>query len=713
MAEEITLTIDGRQVTVPKGTLVIEAAKKLGITIPVFCYHDKLAPVGACRQCLVNIEGFPKPQVSCSTQVAEGMVVHVDTPEVREMWRSVIEFLLINHPLDCPVCDRGGECPLQDNTFNYGPVDSRFEHEKRHYEKPVPLSSLIVLDRERCIQCFRCVRFQNEVPDEPEIQMMNRGYGDYIDIFPGRPFESNFSGNTIELCPVGALLSSVFRFRARPWEIKKTESICPNCAVGCNMTIDARNSRKVVRYLSRENRDVDYGWLCDRGRFDSSVINDPERLTTPLVRKNGELVEASWEEAIKTALDGFGTSGGKASAGLGSAQRTNEQNYLFQRFMRLVVGTNNLDYCIEPRAEGGADALASGLTSGLLGGSIRDITDSDVIIALGSDLTNELPVLDLWVQRAIRQHGARFVLAYPLKAPLARHASSFLRYSHGSESEFALGLASAVKDGRFVDAGGISSTDFETASKTISDAKRVSILVSQTMIESAERGSETLGAIGLIVDSIKSRGGDARVVLLTEGANAQGAMDVGLLPGYYPGYHGIDQTSAEMLKDVWGRAPSHTPGLSGSEIIKAAGLGEIKSLWVMGQDPAAHLLLGDEVKSALGRLDTLVVQDSFLTETAKMASVVLPSCTFAETKGTLTNTERRVQRISPAIERVGDCKADTDILMMAAFLSGTQANFEFGRIEKIFEEITRVVPAYSGMTFDLVGPKGRQWEVRV
>ncbi|HOK54812.1 MAG TPA: 2Fe-2S iron-sulfur cluster-binding protein, partial [Armatimonadota bacterium] len=217
MPDEVTLTIDGKQITVPKGTLVIEAAKKLGIDIPVFCYHTKLEPVGACRQCLVKIEGFTKPQVSCSTQVAEGMVVHVNTPEVKQMWESMLEFLLINHPLDCPVCDRGGECPLQDNTFKYGPPDSRFEHEKRHSEKPVPLSSLVLLDRERCILCFRCVRFQREIADQPDIYVANRGYGDYIDIFPGKPFESNFSGNTIELCPVGALLSSLFRFRARPW----------------------------------------------------------------------------------------------------------------------------------------------------------------------------------------------------------------------------------------------------------------------------------------------------------------------------------------------------------------------------------------------------------------------------------------------------------------------------------------------------------------
>jgi NADH-quinone oxidoreductase chain G len=707
--DEVTLTIDGRTVTVPKGTLVLEAAKTLGIEIPVFCYHNKLESVGACRQCLVQIEGFPKPQVSCSTRVAEGMVVHTDTPEVKQMWESVLEFLLINHPLDCPVCDRGGESPLQDNTFNHGPTDSRFEHEKRHFEKPVPLSSLVLLDRERCIQCFRCVRFQREIPDHPQIQMFNRGYGDYIDIFPGRPFESNFSGNTIELCPVGALLSSVFRFRARPWEIKHTESVCPDCGVGCNINIDARNSRKVVRYLSRENLEVDDGWLCDRGRFDSTFINSPARLTKPLVRKDGKLVEATWEEALTTAVQAMKSAGARV-AGLGSADRTNEQNYLFQKFMRLVLGTNNVDYTIEPRARGGTDAVAAGLCCGLFTGSIRDIVASDVTLSLGSDVSNYLPVIDLWIKKAVRKHGKKLVFAYPLHAELAGYSSVFLPYHYGKEADFAVGLSSAVTGEAVADAGGITGDQFRSTAKMLADAKSVAILVSRSMLESSERCDEIFGAIGLIADALKSRGATVSVMLLTEGANTQGAMDVGLLPGHYPGYRKIDAASTRDMSAFWGAQIPSEPGLTGRDMITAAGQGDIEALWLMGQDPAKHLLYGDEVGESFIRLNTLVVQDFFLTETAKMAHVVLPSCTFAETRGTFTNTERRVQRINKAIEVVSDSEPDTNIIMKAATFAGS--NLGYGRTEDIFREIAAVVPGYHGMAFDSIGPKGRQWEVR-
>ncbi|MBI2844268.1 MAG: NADH-quinone oxidoreductase subunit NuoG [Armatimonadetes bacterium] len=709
MADEVNLTIDGRQITVPKGTLVIEAAKKLGIEIPIFCYHPKMEPVGACRQCLVEIEGFPKPQVSCSTRVADGMVVRTNTPEVKQMWEIVLEFLLINHPLDCPVCDRGGECPLQDNTFRYGPPDSRFEHEKRHFEKPVALSSLVVLDRERCILCFRCVRFQREIADQPDIQVFNRGYGDYIGIFPGRPFDSNFSGNTIELCPVGALLSSVFRFRARPWEMTSTESICPNCGVGCNIRVNARNFRRVVRYLSRDNPEVDGGWLCDRGRFDSTFINDPERLTKPLVRRNGELREATWEEALEAAVDGMKAAGLRA-AGIGSANRTNEQNYLFQKFMRLVIGTNNIDYTMEPMAPGGTDALVAGLTSGFFSGSIRDVASSDVIVSFGSDISQELPVLDLWIKKAVRKNGSKLIFAYPLRAELAKYASSFLPYSYGKEAGFAAGLAAAFVGKAPEQAGGLSGDEIESAAKILSEAKIVALLVSRSVIESAPDGMETYRALESLVGTLEARGARVQVMLLVDGANTQGGMDVGLLPGYYPGYRKIDESSCSEIAELWGAEPPPEPGLTGWDVVREARNGGVLALWVMGQDPARDLVRAKEIAEALGKLDFLVVQDYFLTETARMANVVLPSCTFAETKGTFTNTERRVQRINQAIYPMSDSDSDTDIILKAAFTAGAQ--FEYGRIESIFEEIARVVPQYGGLTFDSIGPFGRQWEVR-
>lgn len=703
MSDNVTLTIDDQQITVPGDTLVLEAAKMLGIDIPVFCYHHKLEPVGACRQCLVEIEGFPKPQVSCSTKVAEGMVVRTNTPEVRQMWESNLEFLLINHPLDCPVCDRGGECPLQDNTFAYGPPDSRFEHEKRHFEKPVPLSSLVLLDRERCIMCYRCVRFQREIAGHPQIHVANRGYGDYIDIFPGRPFESNFSGNTIELCPVGALLSSVYRFRARPWEITRTKSICPDCGVGCNMEIHDRSGRHVVRFVAANNEEVNEDWLCDRGRFDSAFINDPERLVKPLIRKNGELQEATWEEALTTAV-GLMKNANSGTAGLGSSNRTNEQNYLFQKFMRLVIGTNNIDFTIEPRSADGADALAEGLSGGMFNGSIRDIPESEVILSIGSDISLDLPLIDLWIKKAVRRFGRKLIFAYPLAAELEKYSELFLPYHEGSEAEFMAGLASAIEGHFRQPVAGVDREDIESASRILKDAKSVIVLVAEELIRSAERGRDIPDSLNRIL------GAKASAMLLTREGNAQGAMDVGLLPGYYPGYRKIaPDTSAEM-EGLWGIKPPGKPGLSGREIIRKSG-NDVSALWIMGLNPLRHPIYGDEAAQTLKELDTLVVQDYFLTNTAKLAHVVLPSCTFAETKGTFTNTERRIQRINPAIRRIGDSLPDTEIILKAALLAGAGQGFNLGRIEDIYDEITNLARGYKDITCDSLGSFGRQWEV--
>ncbi len=701
MADDVTLTIDGLLITVPKGTLLIEAAKQLGIDIPVFCYHHKLEPVGACRQCLVDIEGYPKPQASCSVPVAEGMVVHTDTPGVKQYRQSVLEFLLLNHPLDCPVCDRGGECMLQDNTMKYGPPDSRFEQEKRHYEKPVALSALVVLDRERCIQCFRCVRFQREIAHQPDIQMLDRGFGDYIATFPGKPFEPNFSGNTIELCPVGALLSSVFRFRGRPWELSKTESICPNCGVGCNIEISDRRKRRVVRYLARTNEEVNECWICDRGRFDSLFINSPERLTKSLVRKNGELVESDWEEAISAAIQGMRSAGGRAGA-LGSPKRSNEQNYLLQKFMRLAIGSNHIDFSTEQRPEGMADALALAMSSGLLNGSIADIASSDVTVSLGMDISRDLPLIDLWVKRAVTKLGREFIFAYPLSAELSSFASMFLPYKHGDEREFIQSFAAAVSKEGSNSAAGVRREQFEEVLCTIEGADSVALLLSSAMLY--------IPAVKSIVDSLTGRGVKVRTILLMSDGNAQGSMDVGLLPGYFPGYLKIGESSSREMGALWGENPPVALGLSGWEMMSSTGA-EIQALWIMGQDPAKDPLHGEMFAESLAKLSFLVVQDSFLTETAKMADVVLPSSTFAETKGTFTNTERRVQRFSPAVRCVDGSKPDTEILFEAARLAGAERVSNFGSIEEIFGEITRVVPSYAGMTYEVLGPLGKQWKV--
>lgn len=709
MSETVTLTIDGKKVTAPKGMLLVEAAKLVGIEIPVFCYHPKLKPMGACRMCIVEIEGIPKPQPSCSTPVAEGMVVKTKTPEVQKMWDAMLEFLLINHPLDCPVCDRGGECPLQDNTFKYGSKDSRFSHEKRHFSKPVPLSPLIVLDRERCIMCFRCVRFCQEISDHPQIQFFSRGDREHIDTFPGKPFDSNFSGNTIELCPVGALLSSVFRFRARPWEIKSTPSICPNCGVGCNIKIDARNNRQVVRFLARPNSEVNDEWLCDRGRFDSSFINSPERLRSPMIRKNGELQEVDWDEALDFAAAELKrlSADPHQLGGIGSPRASNEQNYLFQKLMRTVLGTNNLDYKISPRSDTGADAVAQGITAGLFNGSIRDILEADTVLILGSDISYDLPLIDLWIKKAYKS-GVKIVLANPLEVELSRYASPFAAYRDDQAATVVEGLSQAALGENAVDylvRSGIAGDTAQEISKTLGAAKRLLIMVDIGILEGIN-GLHAVQSVKRLLDSFTGRNeGWARALLLSDGGNAQGAMDVGLLPGYLPGF--IPNAQVSNVQDYANTNAPDWKGLGGYELIGAARDGNLKAMYVMENDPVGDPLYGESAREGFEKLEFLIVQDYFLTSTAEMAHVVLPSTTFAENTGTFTNIERRIQRFSPAIRRLRGARDDAEIIADLAERLG--AKFEYASEDEIFKEISHIVPQYAGIDYAAIGNSGIQW----
>lgn len=627
--DQVTLTIDDLQVTVPKGTIILKAAEKLGIEIPVFCYHDKLKPIGACRQCLVDVEGAPKPVPSCATEVRDGMIVHTRTPEVREMWKNVLEFLLVNHPLDCPVCDRGGECPLQDNTFKYGPPDTRFTGEKRHFVKPVPLSDNVILDRERCIMCTRCVRFCQEISEHEQLKIWDRGHGEYIDTFPGKEFDSNFSGNTIELCPVGALLSRVFRFRARRWDMKSTPSVCPHCAVGCNIQVDARNNREVVRFLSRENAEVDDGWLCDRGRFDSDFPNSPDRLLKPLARKNGELVEVEWDEALDLVANGLRQAVKDGPVGaIGSPWRTNEDNYLLQKLFREGLGSNNLDFTFESRA-GDIAAIAAAYREGLFDGSIKDIASSDVIAVIGTDISVDAPILDLWIKKA-RRGGARIL------TDLSDETVQALR-----------GASSGL------------------------------ILIGFSALESEN------GAMLQTLRNLKSQISNLRYLLVVSETNALGAMDMGLLPGYVPGYVKLEDGQA----------------MGGGQMVGAVGEGEMRALFVMANTGDAE---------ALGKVPFLVVADAFLTDVAKKAHVVLPSCTFAERDGTFTNTERRVQRINQAMRMKPESRPDWEILRDIGRRLGLDWKYEDA--EDVFREIAETVAQYSGMNYDSVGDNGVRQE---
>src|SRR5689334_6026253 len=444
----VTVTIDGREVQAKKGELLIKVAQEHGTYVPRFCYHERMKPVGMCRMCLVEVEGMRGLQISCATVVADGMVVHTQSDAARQAQDGVLELLLINHPLDCPVCDRGGECPLQDTTLAFGPGESRFVEEKRHWEKPIPISDLVLLDRERCIQCGRCTRFADEIAGDPLITFGERGAHTEIETFPDDPFASYFSGNTVQICPVGALTATPYRFKARPWDLSAVETSCTTCAVQCRGALQS-SSNRLVRLLGVDSEPVNHGWLCDKGRFGYEVVSSEERVHSPMVRKGGELVACSWPEALDAAAAGLQRAldlhGPQSVALLGGARGTNEDAYAWARFTKGVVGTDNVDAQL-------GDGLPADLALGLPGATIADLDTAKAIVVVGVDLKEELPVLYLRARRAADELGVPLIELAPRDQGLTKYASVSLRYLPGEQGTVAQQLAGVLDGGATQDA---------------------------------------------------------------------------------------------------------------------------------------------------------------------------------------------------------------------------------------------------------------------
>jgi NADH-quinone oxidoreductase subunit G len=425
---DVNLTIDGKKITVPAGTLIVEAAKTIGIEIPVFCYHHKLDPVGACRLCLVDFSpGPPRPQTACTTPVSEGMVVRTQSAMAVGARADILEFELANHPLDCPVCDKGGECPLQDFTFRHGYPTSRIDGPRLHFKKPIPLSDKIALDRERCVLCYRCTRYYDEVAWEQELTTDQRGVQSYITSQFDQPLQSIFSGNIIDLCPVGALTSRVWRFESRSWDMTSTGTICSKCAVGCSVTQWQRRGQ-LVRVTSRENDDIDEGWICDRGRFDYTDVNDPARLRTPVIAGR----KSTWADAINAVAAGIKGKGAKLGISL-AQDLTNEEAFLFRRLLDGPLKGAKVK--MHGRT---AIPAPAGQTM-----HIKEIDDAKVIVVVASDLENDVPIVDLRVKKAVSKRGARLIVVYPDGVDLDRHPGTVhIRNTRGGAADEVRQLAS-------------------------------------------------------------------------------------------------------------------------------------------------------------------------------------------------------------------------------------------------------------------------------
>jgi NADH-quinone oxidoreductase subunit G len=713
----VNLTIDGRPVSVPKGSVVWAAAQKLGIEIPIYCYHPKMEPLGACRMCFVAIEKMPKLQTACTAVVTEGMVVHTDTPAVKKARQGTLEFLLINHPLDCPICDKGGECNLQDFTLRYGPGASRFDVAKRHYPKPIPVSEDILLDRERCIACQRCVRFCQDVAMESGLIMKQRGFQTEVGADPDAPFDSIFSGNVVEMCPVGALTAKSFRFVTRPWELRRTPSVCGNCSVGCNVLVDVRVD-KVLRQYSRTNDEIDDGWLCDRGRWGLDAINSPERLRTPLVRRDGALRPASWEEAVgvvaKRLAEIARRDGPAAIGGIGSTHITNEEAYLFQKLLRSGLSTNNVDHFhgrFPPTQPDGIPWVWTGSIAGLDGASH--------IVLLGADPYHRQPIVDLRIRKAIRA-GAQVYVLTPEPNRLDRLAARAIRYRPGQTGTVARLLLALVRGltpkppslaregGKAPEtllarqAGVELETLREVARALVGAGGAGAATILYDEMATLEPTGETLAAdvleLALLTNNYGRPGAGAGP--LFEDVNSLGARDMGLLPDLLPGYVPVGNAAVRgRLGRAWGGAePPAEPGLDYAAMLS----GDVKALYVMGADPARHV-----DPAALERLEFMVVQDLFLTETTRRADVVLPAVAYPEKDGSFTNTERCVQAARRAMTPLPGARADWEILRDVARALGL--SWDYRSAADVLTEIGRTVPIYAGVTHRALGATGVRW----
>lgn len=709
--ELVHLTIDDKPVVVPAGTLVWEAARQIGIEIPYYCYHPKMPPLGACRMCFVEVEKMPKPpQTACTTPVSEGMIVHTNTEKVLKARRGTLEFLLINHPLDCPICDKGGECDLQDFTLRHGPGGTRFDQYKRHFTKPIPISEDILLDRERCILCQRCTRFSSEISMDNGLVMVSRGYKMEVGTAPDHAFDSVFSGNTVEICPVGALTARSYRFRARPWELKHTPSVCNNCSVGCNARVDVRVD-KIMRLMSRNNDEIDDGWLCNRGRWDFGFVNE-NRLRTPLIRRNGQLQPAGWDEAFfyiaNHLTEILKTHGAQAIGGIGSTRITNEESYLFQKLMRDILGTSNIDHH-HGSFPGPRDTLTG--KPWMMTNSIAEIEKASHIVLIAADPYQRQPILDLRIKKAMRA-GARIYVVNAHETELDRFAANKISIpEHGAGMAAKLLLKAALQnvgaqfiapDSQYADLY----TQLQGQEKELKEAETAFGLEVATQLQ--ELASEIVGAKGAIIlydematlePGCQNLAADVQALAvvtnhigrpgagvgpLFEDANSLGARDMGILPDALPGYQ-----------------PATEQGMSYSEMLSSP---QIKALYVVGANPARHL----EKPELPSTLEFLIVQDITLTETAQQADVVLPAVTFAEKDGSMTNVDHHVQAIRRALRPLPGAKADWEIFVELAKHLGNKWNYSSP--QDVLREIAETNPFYVGLSWEGLGLQGVRTE---
>ncbi|RJQ52928.1 MAG: 4Fe-4S dicluster domain-containing protein [Nitrospiraceae bacterium] len=715
----ITLTINEKEITLDKPVTVLEAAKLAGIKIPTLCYHEALKPYGGCRLCVVEVERMPRLQTSCTLMSADGMVVKTESEAISKARRGILEFLLINHPLDCPYCDKAGECELQDMVNKYGASAGRYKEEKRK----VPEShkdQILARNMERCIVCTRCVRMCGDVQGASAISIIGRGNRSRMEPFSSAAFNCEYCGNCLTVCPVGAILSRLYIHSFRPWQLdKEVETVCSYCGVGCSFVAQVRDD-SIKRVIPRFDLGLNKGLLCSRGRFGYEYISSPERLKTPLVRKHGKLEESTWSEALSVVAERLGhikkTHGGSSIAGIASPRCCNEDNYVFQKFMRTVCGSNNIDSISRTGFAAAQkyfeDLLGQGITANMIDG----LKNSDAILILGGDPTAINPVLGLSIREASGR-GAKILVLGNAKG-LERFKTLHIMPEVFKEADTLESLLIGIYNARgtrgekpAIDHGIKSLAgktgartavpEFDELMMTLLESKSASIVFGPDLVQRTD-GHRSLFAVSGLTYLL-----EARLYLLSEKPNEQGVVDTGCVPDMLPGGRPLNVYDfRRKFEEAWKGPVPAEDGLTLFEIIENAGAGKIKAMYIMGENPVFNLPGGPYIKNKLQSLDLLVVQDLFLTETAEIADVVLPALGWSERTGTYTNLERRVQLQRKTVETLHGME-DWRIISEVSGRMGCKMSYT--EVRDIMEEMAGVSPLYRDITYQEIGKGNCLW----
>ena len=701
----VNLTIDGKQITVKKSATIYEAAKEAGIDIPVLCYAKKLLPYGACRVCLVEVEQMKGRLIpSCTTPVTEGMVVTTTSPEITKVRKTVLEFLLVNHVVECPVCDKAGECDLQDLTFEYEVVKNRFSGEK--FDLPTDeVNPLIERNMNRCVLCGKCVRVCDEIVGYGSYSFINRGFETKIATAFDRGLNCEFCGQCVSMCPVGAILPRPFKFKARPWQLNEVDTVCGYCGNGCTVTLGVLND-KVETIRFNDKTGVNDGNLCIRGRFGYGYIHHEDRIRKPLIRKDGQLVEAEWEEAIEAVVQGFDLARNEKGIGvLAGARLTNEEFFLLKNLAK-TLGTGNLDHSGGECYKGVTEGLFETLGVKASTGTFPQVESCDTVLAIRSDFYETHPVFGMVVNQAVKRHDAQLFIVSDKKGKFSKlpHAKTLLgkpgteiqilnaiarvlldeglAVTEGVEGieELKIGLAKFAPN-EVADRTGVSAEAIETAARALSSAKKSAILLAYGLPYTAQSKELAIAAANLAILTGNAGREGSGLYLCGEKSNSQGAIDLGILP--------------------------EQGALGAKAMLEAAKSSNLSALYVVGEDLLTSYPDRSQLEAALKAVPFLVVQDIFLSPTAQQANVVLPATSFAEKDGTFTNAERRIQRVRPGVSSPGEAKTDFEIFKILSARFGR--NVSYTSAAAVFADIAANIQEYAGLQMEAIGAQGVVW----